>query len=327
MAIWPTVAVLGFLALNGVVITLGASATARYEFERNLAQSGGQLALFSDGAGVTESVPAGDPATRSRRKRRNAPTARVRKFRHRVRPVGDAPESGTRASASEDPRTAIARTGGQQTMLDTRPEADIEPAVQDGPAVGRWLVVESDDEPGESGTIVGGPFLDQVEADWAVLTSDLPLSVRTRVVHGRRRSNGALVPQSSPGERAWIAELEHQLDRLSEDWDELITDGDELTTLVVEVAAALLEVGLPLYDGQSGPGSGGVCLTPAPDHRGVLATWRQHDWMSVQRTRGLDADMAVSQTMNAAVAHVLSDMDFLVEPFEGTGCCLVTLEG
>jgi hypothetical protein len=49
--------------------------------------------------------------------------------------------------------------------------------------------------------------------------------------------------------------------------------------------------------------------------------------MSVQRTRGPEADLAVSQTMNAAVAHVLADMDFLVEPFGGTGCCLVTLEG
>ena len=77
---------------------------------------------------------------------------------------------------------------------------------------------------------------------------------------GRRR---ACQHRAAPGGR---------LDRLSEDWNELITDGDALTTLVVEVTAALLEVGLPLYDGQSGTGSGGVCLTPAPDHRGVLAT-------------------------------------------------------
>ena len=331
MLIWPMVAVLGFIALNGVVIVLGASTTARYEFERNLAQSGGQLTLFADGVAVAERASQDDAVAPSRRKRRGTSTARVRRFRNRVRPAGRATETTTRGIAPEDPRTATALMGAQQTLLDTRPEADVaapaQPAVQSGPAVGWWLVVESEDDLGESGTIVGGPFLDQVEADWAVLTSDLPVSVRTRVVHGRRRADGALVPQSSPEERAWIAELEQQLDRLSEDWDELITDGDPLTTLVVEVAAALLEVGLPLYDGQAGSGSGGVCLTPAPDHRGVLATWRQHDWMSVQRTRGPEADLAVSQTMNAAVAHVLSDMDFLVEPFGGTGCCLVTLEG
>jgi hypothetical protein len=331
MVIWPTVALLGFLALNGVVIALGASATARYEFERNLAQSGGQLTLFADGVAVAERAPQEEAAVQSRRKRRGTSTARVRRFRHRDRTVGQAPETGARSNPSDDPRTATAQLGGQQTLVDTRREADataaIQPAVQSGPAVGWWLVVEDDDEFAESGAIVAGPFADQVEADWAVLTSDLPLSVRTRVVHGRRRADGALVPQSSPQERAWIAELEQQLDRLSEDWDELITDGDALTTLVVEVAAALLEVGLPLYDAQAGSGSGGVCLTPAPEHRGVLATWRQHDWMSVQRTRGPDADLAVSQTMNAAIAHVLSDMDFLVEPFGGTGCCLVTFEG
>jgi hypothetical protein len=331
MLLWPMVAALGFVALNGVVIALAASATAQYEFERNLAQPEGQAPLFSDESAVAQRASLGDTVPGSRRKRRGTPSARVRRFRNRVRPVGRATEVGARALTPEDPRTATAFEGGQQTMLDTRPEvevtAPVAPAVQNGPAVGWWLVVESDDELAESGTIVGGPFLDQVEADWAALTSELPVSVRTRVIHGRRRADGALVPQSPPEERAWIAELEQQLDRLSEDWNELITDGDALTTLVVEVTAALLEVGLPLYDGQSGSGSGGVCLTPAPEHRGVLATWRQHDWMSVQRTRGLDADLAVSQTMNAAITHVLSDMDFLVEPFGGTGCCLVTLEG
>jgi hypothetical protein len=331
MLVWPMVAVLGFLALNGVVIALGASATARYEFERNLAQSGGPLTRFADGVAVAERASQGDAVAPARRKRRGTPVSRVRRFRHRAGTLGRPAESGAHGVPPEDPRAATAQLGGRQTLLDTRPEVDVtptvQPAEQSGPAVGWWLIVESDDEPAESGTIVGGPFLDQVEADWAVLTSDLPVSVRTRVVHGRRRADGALVPQSSPQERAWIGELEQQLDRLSEDWDELITDGDPLTTLVVEVAAALLEVGLPLYDGQAGSGSGGVCLTPAPEHRGVLATWRQHDWMSVQRTRGPEADLAVSQTMNAAVAHVLWDMDFLVEPFGGTGCCLVTLEG
>jgi hypothetical protein len=328
--IWPMVAVLGFVALNGVVIALGASATARYEFERNLAQSGGQLTLFADGGAVAES-PQADIGAPPRRKTRGSSPARVRRFRHRARTADQGAESNARPVTPEEPRVATAMQGGQQTLLDTRLETDAttgaRPEQQSGPVVGWWLVVESEDELGESGRIVGGPFLDQVEADWAVLTSDLPVSVRTRVVHGRRRSDGALVPQASPEERAWIAELEQQLDRLSEDWNELITDGDALTTLAVEVTAALLEVGLPLYDGQAGAGAGGVCLSPAPDHRGVLVTWRQHDWMSVQRTRGLEADVAVSQTMNAAVAHVLWDMDFLVEPFDGTGCCLVTFEG
>lgn len=73
MLIWPTVALLGFLALNGVVIALGASATARYEFDRNLAQSGGQLALFSDGTAEAERAPESDAVAEPRRKRRKPP--------------------------------------------------------------------------------------------------------------------------------------------------------------------------------------------------------------------------------------------------------------
>src|SRR3954453_23314752 len=46
--LWPMVTVLGFLALTGVVVALGASSTARYEFERN---------------GAREQRPAGKPAT------------------------------------------------------------------------------------------------------------------------------------------------------------------------------------------------------------------------------------------------------------------------
>ena len=33
--VWPAVVVLGFLVFTGLVVALGASSTARYEFERN----------------------------------------------------------------------------------------------------------------------------------------------------------------------------------------------------------------------------------------------------------------------------------------------------
>jgi hypothetical protein len=59
---WPTVAVLAFLALIGVVVALGASSTARYEFERNGAQEQRQAARS------TVAHPAGRrSATRSTR--------------------------------------------------------------------------------------------------------------------------------------------------------------------------------------------------------------------------------------------------------------------
>ena len=35
MLVWPAVAVLGFCVFTAVVVVLGASSTARYEFERN----------------------------------------------------------------------------------------------------------------------------------------------------------------------------------------------------------------------------------------------------------------------------------------------------
>src|SRR3954452_2201217 len=33
--VWPAVALLGFLVFTGLVVALGSSSTARYEFERN----------------------------------------------------------------------------------------------------------------------------------------------------------------------------------------------------------------------------------------------------------------------------------------------------
>jgi hypothetical protein len=53
--IWPVVALLAFFALTGVVVALGASSTARYEFERNGAREPRRAA----GAPVVGAHPAG----------------------------------------------------------------------------------------------------------------------------------------------------------------------------------------------------------------------------------------------------------------------------
>ena len=42
--VWPVVVVLGFCVFTAVVVVLGASSTARYEFERNAAQQPQQRA-------------------------------------------------------------------------------------------------------------------------------------------------------------------------------------------------------------------------------------------------------------------------------------------
>src|SRR3954452_10787345 len=53
---WPMVAVFGFLGLTGLVVALGATATARYEFERNGAR---ELQRRSSSARTSPAHPAG----------------------------------------------------------------------------------------------------------------------------------------------------------------------------------------------------------------------------------------------------------------------------
>jgi hypothetical protein len=110
-------------------------------------------------------------------------------------------------------------------------------------------------------------------------------------------------------------ELGEQLDRLPDDWDALLTDTDPLTTLLVEVAAALVEAGLPLHGAQEGHPSGGVSLLPETSSGGVLVSWRAHDRMSRHDVRGAAATTTVQQSMNAAVADILANLGFVVEPF------------
>lgn len=178
-----------------------------------------------------------------------------------------------------------------------------------------WLVDES------GSLVVAGPFPDRISADWAVLSDGLPAAASA--VYGARGADGALVRRQSPSERAWLAELGRQLDRLAEDWDELLSDADALTTLLVEVSAALVEAGFSLHDCAEDSPAGGVCLVPDPGRRGILVSWRQHDRMSLERVRGAAVEATVQRTMNAAIADVLVEMGFPVTPVGTTGCHLV----
>jgi hypothetical protein len=133
-----------------------------------------------------------------------------------------------------------------------------------------------------------------------------------------------VTPRPAPEEQAWLRELGVQLDRLPSEWDELLCDTDPLTTLVVEVTAALVEAGLPLHDAPQGHPSGGLSLTPELAIGGVVVRWRTHDRMSLYHHRGAAANATVQQTMNTAVAEILANLGFVVEPFGPTGSCLVT---
>lgn len=287
MLFWPVVSVLGFVVLAAVVIALGSSSTARYEFERNRVQAARQQA----GA----DVPAGNGAA--------------------------AGSSGDHARMS---------AGGGATMQETRSERGVAVGVAGHPAGKRvvepgsvpswWLVDELGDQPG---AVVAGPFADRIEAEWAGLS--VGLGETTRVVYGVQRADGGgVVRRQLPQERAWLSALGDQLDRLGEDWNELLTDEDALTTLVVEVAAALVEAGLTLHDCVGDDPAGGVCLTPEAGRRGVVVSWHRHDRMSLQQVRGAGLDTAVQRTMNAAIADLLGNAGFRIEPYGSAGCSLVT---
>ncbi len=265
---WPTATVLlGFLVMTALVVVLGTSSTARYEFERNGAREGQRSAARSYGA-----HPAG---SRSGQRTAGAPDAQPR------------PQSVDTAVRS-DPALA---TGG--------------------PA---WWLVD------EWAQALAGPFGDRIDADWAALSGGLPAVS----AYGARRGDGTVASRPSPEERAWLAELGDQLDRLPTEWDTLLSDTDPLTTLVVEVAAALVESGLPLHDAPEGHPAGGVCLMPEPAAQGVVVSWRAHDRMSVLHLRGAAANTTVQQSMNAAIADILANLGFVVESFDATGSSLVT---
>ena len=264
---WPTIAVLGFLLLTGVVVALATTSTARYEFELN--------------------------GTRERQR-------------------SEARSHGTHPAGSR----AVRRPAGAADT-EARPQA-VDLAVRQVPAPatggpGWWLV-------DEWAQVVAGPFADQVDADWAALADGLPAVS----VHGIPSADGGVAPRPSPEERAWFAELSDQLDRLPPDWDALVSETDPLTTLVVEIAAALVEAGLPLQDESSGRSAGGVCLMPDWPSGGVLVGWRPHDRMGRHHLRGPAAHAMVEQQMNAAIADVLANLGFVVEPYGATGSSLVT---
>ena len=288
MILWPTVSVLGFLGLVGVVVALGTSSTARYTGERNRVQTQPREA-------PAEAAVPGATAT--------APSAADR-----------APLATGPASRDQDAADQAAGRERQQapSTVATLPPA---PPVGGGSTPAWWLVAEEDHR------VVSGPFADRVAADWAALAG--AVDVPAHALHGVRRPDGRVVRRQTPEDLAWLTELGDQLDRLPQDWDDRLSDDDPTVTLVVEVAAALVESGLPLHDCVGDGPAGGVCLTPEPGCGGVLVSWHQHDRMSRDLVRGAGAVTAVQRTLNAAVAECLGQLGFLVAPVGSSGCSLV----
>lgn len=303
MLFWPTVAVLGFVFLAGVIVVLGASSTSRYEFERNGVLAQRRQAAVP--AAVAESAATQQQAAQHQ--------------------TGQ-PQTAVHQTAVHP--TAVPQPAQQQTMQKERSE-QATAGVGNHPAGRRlaepaadpaWWLVDEADETGDR--VVAGPFADSIDAEWVALSGGLDASVRA--VHGVQRADGGLIRRQPPEERAWLGELGEQLDRLSTEWDDLLTDDDALTTLVVEIAAALVEAGLSLHDCSGGGPAGGVCLTPGPHYAGVVVSWHRHDRMSADQVHGAAMDASVQRAMNAAVADLLERMGFEIEPFGQSAGCLVT---
>jgi hypothetical protein len=188
---------------------------------------------------------------------------------------------------------------------------------------GWWLVVGDEEGPGR---VVAGPFPDRTEAGLTAALDAHGADDGGHPVYGIRRADGTVRRRPAPEEWAWLAHLGTQLDRLPEEWDAELDEDDPFITLVVEVAAALAEAGLPLHDSAgTGRETGGACLTPEAELGGVVVTWRQHDRMSVDQVHGGEADAAVQQVMNRALADLLALRGFDVEAFGGASGHVVRL--
>ncbi|RZU33390.1 hypothetical protein BKA19_3111 [Blastococcus saxobsidens] len=295
---WLAVALFASL---GLVIVLGASSTARYELERSGAPSRRDAVADATAGDPQASTAAPTVAPQQPAAARNSPGSQ-----------GSAQPAAVHrpaAQATPAPVPVATHPAGRLTALAPM-------------ATGWWLV----DGPGAP---LAGPFDDEIDAEWAAFALALPETARA--VYGAQREDGSVLRRQSPQERAWLEELGRQLDRLPVEWTAFIEDDDALTTLAVDVTAALLEAGLPLHDcddqDADAPRSGGACLTPHPESGGLVVTWRQHDRMSVQQVRGTEAGDAVQFSMTVAVANVLTQLGFVVEPYGTTGGYLVTPGG
>jgi hypothetical protein len=302
VVLWPVVAVVGFVAAAALVVVLGRASTARYEFERNRVRAQQQApAPVPADAGA----PAGGDLARAR---------------------ADVPVPGT-VPADGPSAAAPAARAAVGLAPHPAPAPTAHPAgrrIADAGAPAAWYLVDGEGDRSAPAALAG-PFGDRVEAEWVALACGIEEDARA--VHGTLREDGTVARRPSAQDRAWLAQLGEQLDRLADDWDELLTDEDALTTLAVEVTAALVEAGLPLHDcgaAEGGAPSGGVCLTPEPLHGGILVSWRQHDRMSVQQVRGAALDTAVQRTMNETLETLLVQFGFVVQGFGDAGCSLVT---
>lgn len=187
-----------------------------------------------------------------------------------------------------------------------------------GPA---WWLVDGADR------VVAGPYADQGEAVWATGPLSPEGAVGGAPAYGVRRETGRLARRPSPEDRAWLADLSGELERVGEEWDPLVDDASPLVGLLCQLGASLVEVGLPLHDcsGRTATWSrGGVCLTPSPLEDGVVVAWTQHARTTREAPRSPETERWLQETMNRTLTGLLAGLGFTTAPFGGTTAALVT---
>jgi hypothetical protein len=285
----PSMVLLGFVALVGLVIVLGRSSTARYEgdryaFAQNSAHAQRERAAVAASAAAIE---AGEGA------------------------------GGTRPSAGAPPRPLPASAAAH-------PAGRSLPAAR--PATW-WLVDEAAEDPASA--VVAGPFGDAIDAEWSALATGLAAGVRPEYGVLRadgslsRRDPGSdrawLVALGLQ-----LARLPEDWDAFLSDTDELGTLVVEVGAALLEAGLPLYDCAA--FDPEDSDPSGGVCLVPDPASGGILASWRSHDRLAVDQVRGTAVAAAVQQAMTVALGDVLTRLGFCVRPLPSGAGHLVTDE-
>jgi hypothetical protein len=198
------------------------------------------------------------------------------------------------------------------------PECGTAQQVATGPA---WWLVDGAD------LVVAGPYPDQAEAVWATGPLSPEGGSGGTPAYGVRRDGGRLSRRPSPEDRAWLADLSAELERVGEEWDPLVDDVSPLVGLLCQLGAALVEVGLPLHDcsGRTATRSrGGVCLTPSLVHDGVVVAWTQHLRTTREAPRPPETERWLQETMNRTLAVLLTGLGFTTAVFGEATAALVT---
>jgi hypothetical protein len=207
--LWTAMTPLGFLVLAAVIIALGASSTAKYEFELNRVQAQRTREIAPVAAvGGSAAAPAGDEAGA------DGPAA------HELRPERRAVGVATHPA-------------GRQR---------VDPAAE--PAW--WLVDDAADRSG--GHLVAGPFGDRFDAEWAALAGGLSESVRA-VHGVQRADGGLVRRQSPEERAwlselgGQLDRLPEEWDELLTDDDALTTLVVEVAAALVEAGLPVHDCG------------------------------------------------------------------------------------